>query len=92
MGKHQGPFRGRVEVSIDREYGGVPASTTGRMGGATSISRSSLLVYLPSLSCILEHTFGLQERSIRLHGFLFDVLQSVLKGFILGLQTESEYS
>ena len=57
----------------------------------SSISRSSPPVYLPSLSCILEHTFGLRERSIRLHGFLFDDLQSALKGFIFGLQTESEF-
>jgi hypothetical protein len=55
-------------------------------------SLQSLLVRLPFLPCVLKRMFGLRERCPRLREFLFDVLQSVLKGFILGLQTKSEYS
>ena len=49
-------------------------------------------VRLPFLPCVLERMFGLRERCPHLREFLFNVLQSVLKGFELGLQTKSEHS
>jgi hypothetical protein len=52
----------------------------------------TLLVRLPFLPCALERSFRLCKGCSRLLEFLFDVLQSALKGFVLGLQTTSECS
>lgn len=65
-----------------------------RLGGLNVHNRilQSLLVSLPFLPCTLEGMLRLCERCSRLLEFLFDDLQSLLKGFLLGLQITSQRS